>query len=251
MLLAVNIGNSNIRLGVFEPSGKINSWTIAAKPIPSHQIFQEKYLESYSLHGVEIGAITKIVVGSVVPNLNEMIINVLRKVHEIEPLLVDRDSKAKIQHTSNQMGTDLFANAVAAHEFYEGKKIVVDFGTALTFTGIDEKGKTIGVSIAPGVITSLNSLVNSTAQLPQIEIKQPPNILGFDTLSCMQSGMVYGFLSMVEGMIDRINNELQEECFVIATGGMSYVYAPLSQKIHKQDVFHTIKGLAVLYELNK
>lgn len=178
MLLAVNIGNSNIRLGVFEPSGKINSWTIAAKPIPSHQIFQEKYLESYSLHGVEIGAITKIVVGSVVPNLNEMIINVLRKVHEIEPLLVDRDSKAKIQHTSNQMGTDLFANAVAAHEFYEGKKIVVDFGTALTFTGIDEKGKTIGVSIAPGVITSLNSLVNSTAQLPQIEIKQPPNILG-------------------------------------------------------------------------
>src|SRR5690606_3761557 len=144
-----------------------------------------------------------------------------------------------------------FANSVAAHEQYEGKKIIIDFGTALTFTGIDENGKTMGVAIAPGIKTALKSLVDETAQLPEIEIKPPEKILGFDTVSCMQSGMIYGFLGMVEGMIDRINQEVNEDCLVIATGGMSYTYAPLSEKINIQDTLHTVKGLAVLYELNK
>jgi len=251
MLLAVNIGNSNIRFGVFDPEGNINSWTIATKPIPGRDEFFKKYVDSLASQNVEVNSISEIVIGSVVPNLNEMVAEILVEIHQIKPLFVDRNSKSKVRHTSNQMGTDLFANAVAAHEFYEGKKIIVDFGTALTFTGIDETGQTMGVSIAPGVITSLNSLVSATAQLPQIEIKEPAKVLGFDTLSCMQSGMVYGFLSMVEGMIARINDELQEDCFVIATGGMSYTYAPLSTKIHKQDAFHTIKGLAILHELNK
>src|SRR5690606_19105158 len=116
---------------------------------------------------------------------------------------------------------------------------IFDFGTALTFTGIDETGKTMGVAIAPGIKTALKSLVNETAQLPEIEITAPEKILGFDTVSCMQSGMVYGFLSMIEGMIDRINQEVNENCFVIATGGMSFTYAPLSKKINVQDALHT------------
>lgn len=251
MLLAINIGNSNIRFGVFESQENITSWTIATKNFSNSEQLVTLYLEELNIHGIPAEAITDIVIGSVVPPLNELMRNTMKLAHQIEPLFVDRSSKAKISHTSKQMGTDLFANAVAAHEFYEGKKIVVDFGTALTFTGIDEKGTTLGVSIAPGVITSLNSLVNATAQLPQITIENPHRILGFDTLTCMQSGMVYGFLSMVEGMIDRINNELKEECFVIATGGMSFTYAPMTDKIHVQDALHTIKGLAILYELNK
>lgn len=240
-----------MRFGVFQPYGEIISWTINSKPYRTEDECFAKFSAMYEPFGLQKEDITAIVVGSVVPALTTPVFNSLNKIHHIKPVVVDRDSKSKIQHTSKQMGTDLFANAVAAHEFYEGKKIIVDFGTALTFTGIDESGKTMGVAIAPGVKTALKSLTGETAQLPEIEIKEPERVLGFDTASCMQSGMVYGFLGMVEGMIDRINNEVNEECFVIATGGMSYTYAPLSKKIHMQDALHTIKGLAALYDLNK
>lgn len=250
MLLAVNIGNSNIRLGVFQPDGEIISWIINTKPYPTEDEFSSKFSSMYGPFGFKKEDISGIVIGSVVPALTSSVSNSLEKIHQIKPVIVDRNSNSGIQHTSKQMGTDLFANAVAANEFYSGKKIIIDFGTALTFTGIDENGKTMGVAIAPGIITALKSLVGATAQLPEIEIKAPEKVLGFDTVSCMQSGMVFGFLGMVEGMIDRINQEADEECFVIATGGMSFTYAPLTPKINVQDALHTIKGLAVLYELN-
>lgn len=251
MLLAVNIGNSNMRFGVFRSDDEIISWTINSKPYRTEDECFAKFSGMYEPFGLKKEKITGIVIGSVVPALTASVSNSLYKIHNIEPVTVDRNSNSGIQHTSKQMGTDLFANAVAANEFYPGKKIVVDFGTALTFTGIDETGKTMGVAIAPGIKTALKSLVGETAQLPEIEIKEPGKVLAFDTVSCMQSGMVYGFLSMVEGMIDKINKEAGEECFVIATGGMSFTYAPLSDKINVQDALHTIKGLSVLYELNK
>lgn len=251
MLLAVNIGNSNMRFAVFRPDGEIISWTLLSKPYRTEDECFAAFSTMYAPFGFKKEDITGIVIGSVVPTLTPPVFHSLRKIHQIEPLIVDRDSGSRIRHTSSQMGTDLFANAVAAHELYEGKKIIIDFGTALTFTGIDENGKTMGVAIAPGIKTALKSLVDETAQLPEIEIKPPEKILGFDTVSCMQSGMIYGFLGMVEGMIDRINQEVNEDCLVIATGGMSYTYAPLSEKINIQDTLHTVKGLAVLYELNK
>ncbi|WOC52387.1 type III pantothenate kinase [Bergeyella porcorum] len=142
------------------------------------------------------------------------------------------------------MGTDIYANLVAAHHLYpEGKKIIIDFGTALTASCIAENGETIGVIIAPGIITSLNSLVGQTAQLPEIELVKPQSVLGLDTVSCMQSGMVYGFLGMVEGFVERINEEVEDQCMVIATGGVSHIYKPLTSKIHIADRLHTLKGL--------
>lgn len=251
MLLAVNIGNSNIRFGVFQPGKEILSWVMHSKPYRTEDECFSTFNLMYDSFGLDKNEITGIVIGSVVPALTMPVFNSLNKIHGVRPVIVDRNSNSKIQHTSQQMGTDLFANAVAAHEHYEGKKIIVDFGTALTFTGIDETGKTMGVAIAPGIKTALKSLVHETAQLPEIEITPPEKTLGFDTVSCMQSGMVYGFLGMVEGMIDRINREVNENCLVIATGGMSFTYAPLSKKIDFQDELHTIKGLAALYELNK
>lgn len=133
----------------------------------------------------------------------------------------------------------------------KAKKIVIDFGTALTFTGIEEDGNIAGVVIAPGVETALKSLVDQTAQLPEVDLVSPKSVLGMDTESCMQSGMIYGFLSMIEGMIDRIKEEMGDDCFVIATGGLSSVYAPLTNKINKQDILHTLKGIAELYKMNR
>ena len=162
-------------------------------------------------------------------------------------MIVDRNTPSPVQPKSKQMGTDIYANLVAAHNLYPGKKkIIIDFGTALTASCIAENGETIGVIIAPGIVTALNSLVGQTAQLPEIELVRPKSVLGLDTVSCMQSGMVYGFLGMVEGFIERINDEVEDDCFVIATGGVSHIYKPLTDKIHVLDRLHTLKGLYFL-----
>lgn len=246
MLLAVNIGNSNIRFGVFHSEKDIVSWTVNTKPYRTEDECFAKFSGMYEAFGLKKEDITEIVIGSVVPPMTAAVVNSLKRIHKIEPKVVDRNTPSGVKHYSKQMGTDLYANAVAAHELYEGKKIIIDFGTALTFTGIDENGETLGVVIAPGIKTALKSLIEETAQLPEIELKAPEKVLGQDTVSCMQSGMVYGFTSFVEGMIDRINKEVNDDCFVVATGGMSFVYAPLTDKIHIQDALHTIRGLRFL-----
>lgn len=251
MLLAVNIGNSNIRFGVFLPDGEITSWTINTKPYRTEDECYAKFKGMYQAFGLKKSDITEIVIGSVVPPLTHPVANSLKRIHKTEPMLANRHTPSNVQHSSNTMGTDIYANTVAAQSFYKGNKIVIDFGTAMTFSAIDNSGKIIGVAIAPGVETALKSLVEQTAQLPEIDLVPPKSVLGLDTETCMQSGMIYGFLGMIEGMIDRIKNEINEECTVIATGGLSFVYAPLSPKIDHQDVLHTLKGVAELYRLNK
>jgi type III pantothenate kinase len=171
----------------------------------------------------------------------------IKKIHGILPVIVDRNTPSGVAAKSKQMGTDIYANLVAAHNMYPNrKKIVLDFGTALTASCVAEDGETLGVIIAPGIVTALNSLISQTAQLPEIELKKPKTVLGLDTVTCMQSGMVYGFLGMVEGFIDRINEEVKDDCFVVATGGVSHVYKPLTDKIHVMDRLHTLKGLYFL-----
>ncbi|MFV0188221.1 type III pantothenate kinase [Empedobacter falsenii] len=252
MLLAVNIGNTNLRFAVFKSETEIITWTINSKPYRTEYEFFAKFSNMYEPFGIEKYDITDIVIGSVVPPLTASVKIALQKIHKFKPMVVDRHTPSEIVHTSNQMGTDLYANAVAAHyQDYKGKKIVIDFGTALTFLGINEDGKVRGVVIAPGIITALNSLVGETAQLPTIDLRAPEKVLGSDTETCMQSGMVYGFLSMVEGMVDRINAEAGEKSVVISTGGVGGVYKPLTNKIDIDDRLHTIKGLKILYELNK
>lgn len=251
MLLVVNIGNSNIRLGLAEGADILQSWTINTKPYKTtHELFL--FIQnSYTQLGVDYKKIKEIVIGSVVPNQTRVVAKALHRIHGIQPNIVDRNTVSPVVHGSNQLGTDLYANAVAAHELYQGKKIVIDFGTALTLTGVDETGKFMGVIIAPGVITSLKALIGDTAQLPDIDLSKPTFILGKETETCMQSGMVYGYLSMVEGLINRINKEYNEECFVISTGGLGHIYQPLTPHINLDDKFHTIKGLCFLHQWSK
>lgn len=251
MLLAVNIGNTNIRFGVFREKGEITTWILNSKPYRTEDECFAKFSSMYAPFGLDKEDVTDIVIASVVPPLTKNVGNALHTIHGIEPMIVNRETPSNVQHTSNQMGTDLYANAVAAQSFYKGKKLVIDFGTALTFIAIGETGETLGVVIGPGVKTALNSLVGETAQLPEIDLIAPKKVLGMDTESCMQSGLVFGFTSLVEGMIDRINKEVGAECQVIATGGLSFTFAPLTNKIHVQDQLHTLKGIAELYRLNK
>jgi type III pantothenate kinase len=192
------------------------------------------------------------VIGSVVPPLTNIVEQSLYEIHKIKPIIVDRYSASPIKHYSHQLGTDLYANAIAAYMLYNKKTtLVVDFGTALSLTCIDKHGNLQGVIIAPGVNSSLSALIGNTAQLSQIELKKPPSILGKYTEKCIQSGIIYGYLSMVEGLINRVNKELKTNCLVIATGGLSHVYTPLTKKIHLKDKLHTIKGLNILFHWNK
>jgi type III pantothenate kinase len=245
--IVINIGNTNIRFGLFQQDNCEISWIINTKPYKTSDELFVQILTLYQYYQIDIKAIDKVIIGSVVPQLTYDVSRAVEKIHNKKPILVDRNTVSEVLPKSKQMGTDIYANLVAAHHLYPNRtKIIIDFGTALTASCITEKGDTIGVIIAPGIITSLNSLVSQTAQLPEIELKKPKSVLGLDTVSCMQSGMVYGYLGMVEGFIDRINDEVQDDCFVVATGGVSHVYKPLTDKIHVADRLHTLKGLYYL-----
>lgn len=245
--IVINIGNTNIRFGLFDDDNCDISWIINTKPYRTSDELQMQFMMMYQAHKIEAADIDRIIIGSVVPQLTYDITRAIQKMHNRQPILVDRKTASPVQPKSEQMGTDIYANLVAAHYIYPGKKkIIFDFGTALTASCLNEHGETIGVIIAPGIITSLNSLIHDTAQLPEIELTKPKSVLGLDTVTCMQSGMVYGYLGMVEGFIERINAEVQDECFVIATGGVSHVYKPLTDKIHVADRLHTLKGLYYL-----
>lgn len=245
--IVINIGNTNIRFGLFNGDNCEISWIINTKPYRTSDELQMQFSMMYQTHKIEATEIDKIIIGSVVPQLTRDVSSAIRKIHGKIPVFVSRETISEVQPKSKQMGTDIYANLVAAHHLYPNrKKIIFDFGTALTASCVDEKGETLGVIIAPGIITALNSLIQDTAQLPEIELKKPKSVLGLDTESCMQSGMVYGYLGMVEGFIDRINDEVKDDCFVIATGGVSHVYKPLTDKIHVADRLHTLKGLYYL-----
>jgi type III pantothenate kinase len=245
--IVINIGNTNLRFGIFEGENCDVSWVINTKPYRSQDELYIQFLNIYQTYKIDIESMEKIIIGSVVPQLTYDISRAITRIHGKKPIIVDRNTPSEVEAKSKQMGTDIYANLVAAHHLYpKKKKIIFDFGTALTASCVDENGETLGVIIAPGIITSLNSLIHDTAQLPEIELIKPKTVLGLDTVSCMQSGMVYGYLGMVEGFIDRINAEVKDNCFVIATGGVSHVYKPLTEKIQIADRLHTLKGLYFL-----
>ena len=245
--IVINIGNTNIRFGLFDDDNCDISCVINTKPYKTTDELYVQILMLYQTYKIDVDKIEKIIIGSVVPQLTKVIASAVRKIHQKPPVIVDRNTPSGVIPKSKQMGTDIYANLVAAHNLYpKQKKIILDFGTALTASCLDENGETLGVIIAPGIITSLNSLIQGTAQLPEIELVKLKTVLGLDTISCMQSGMVYGFLGMVEGFIDRINDEVEDNCFVIATGGVSHVYKPLTDKINIADRLHTLKGLYFL-----
>lgn len=245
--IVINIGNSNIRFGLFNDDNCDVSWVINTKPYRTVDELYVQMMMLYQTYKIEPKEIKKVIIGSVVPQLTKVMSSAIRKIHDISPVIVDRTTPSAVVAKSKQMGTDIYANLVAAHNMYpDRKKIVLDFGTALTASCVAENGETLGVIIAPGIVTALNSLISQTAQLPEIELVKPKTVLGLDTVTCMQSGMVYGFLGMVEGFIDRINDEVNDDCFVVATGGVSHIYKPLTDKIHVMDRLHTLKGLYFL-----
>ena len=247
MLLAIDIGNTNIVFGVYEKEW-INDWRIQTDPLKTADEYEVIFRSLLSAGKICRGEIKNIIISTVVPSL-------LHPFHQMLENLFPQSKintvNAQIYHklpvkilNPNQIGTDLVANSVAAVEKYGGLSMIVDFGTALTFTTLGEDNEICGVAIAPGLRTAVNALAGRTAQLPQIHLTPPPSVLGRNTVHAIQSGIIFGFTGMVDTMIEKTEQELCKKLTVIATGGLSKVVAPLTKHVKITEPMLTLEGLA-------
>ncbi len=246
MLLAIDIGNSNICLGL----SKANEWKKIWR-LPTLQNDMELYYESqladrFLEANIKLMDVDQVILSSVVPDMNLRMTNSLERLFGITPVLVAPDIYPKIElqiDNPSEIGTDLVANAVAAHLQFQKDCIIVDFGTALTFTTLTRDGKILGVSIVPGLKTAIKALFSKTAQLPEVPMELPPSALGKNTVQAIQSGIFYGYTGLVINMISSLRKEVGEHYVVIATGGLSSTIKPLKDHFLSIEPNLTLNGL--------
>ena len=251
MLLAIDIGNTNTVFGVKKETEWVNSWRIQTDPLKmadEYEVIFRSLLNGANILNTEI---SKVVVSSVVPSLvhpfSEMLAVLLPKAKII---LVGPDIYPKLPVkvlNPYQIGSDLVSNAVAAYHKFGSLTTIIDFGTALTFTTIGRNAEILGVAIAPGLQTAVSALAGKTAQLPQIHLIPPPSVLGSNTVHAIQAGVVYGFTGLVDSIVERTQNELNEKLTVVATGGLSSILAPLTKHIKTVEPMLTLDGLALIH----
>lgn len=254
MLLAIDIGNTNITFGAYD--GDVLLFTARLATDPKHTSDQYAYeiKNILSLYGKHLSDVEDCIIASVVPNVESAIKKALSTVCEIVPLSVGPGIKTglniKIDNPA-QLGADLAVGAVGAINEYTLPCIIVDMGTATTICAVDESGSFLGGLIGAGVKLTLKALTENTAQLPSTDITAPASIIGKNTTDCMKSGLVYGTAAMIDGVIERMKEELGEKTCVIATGGLSKEII----KYCKTDIIYNenllLEGLRIIYEKNK
>jgi len=251
MLLAIDAGNTNIVFGIHDGNSWIHEWRFETLPI-KNQVEYEMFLRlNFLEHDLKLEDVKGIVISSVVPQLNDILSQFSRPWIGHEPIFVGPKIYDKLPVKTNnphQIGTDLVSNAMAGHTLYKENIIVVDFGTALTFTVVDKSGQVRGVNIAPGLRTAIKSLVGNTAQLPEVPLELPKSVIGTDTISAIQNGVLWGYVAMVEGILDRIEKEVGENYKVVATGGLSSILHPLHDRFDEVNRLLTLEGLRFIYQ---
>ncbi len=254
MLLAIDVGNSNIMLGVFDRSRIVANWYVPTHPdsTPDEMgIMVKNLLRENSLSDKDI---TAIIVSCVVPPLLTSLDKMSRKYFLVEPLIIGPEIKTGLNILVNnprEVGADRIVNAVAGYYFYGGPLIIVDFGTATTFCAISDKGDYLGGVIAPGVGISTQALFARAAKLPRVELVKPRRVIGKDTITGMQSGVIYGFAGQVDGIVRRMSVELSAEPFVVATGGYAEYISSESETIKQVNPLLTLEGLRLIHEKNR
>jgi len=256
MLLAIDVGNTNIVLGVFEQRELIRSWRL--------QTLRDRTADELGLavdallaHGkIDRRRIEGVVLGSVVPPLTNTVVGMLWKYFERKPLVVDpaTNSGMPIRYSNpSEVGADRIVNAIAAFEqFGEGSRpmIVCDFGTATTLDAVSGAGEYLGGAICPGVTISADALFQRAARLPRIEVRKPERVVGQTTVGAMESGLFFGYVGMVEGLVRRMDTELGGHSICVATGGLAVVIAPETGLFAHVDVELTLQGLRMVWERN-
>jgi type III pantothenate kinase len=254
MLLAVDIGNTNVVLGLYEGprlEHTLRIATVRTRTADEHSVLLKQLLD---LRGLSPATIDAAIVASVVPPLTEVVARAIRQACGHEPLVVGGPglkTGIRIRYDNpREVGADRIVNAVAAHERGQGSAIVVDFGTATTFDCVSADGEYLGGVIVPGVQVSLDGLLGRAAKLTRIELAEPPQVIGRNTPNAMQSGIVYGYASLIDGLVDKIVAELGFPCRVIATGGLASLIAPHARRVDEICPDLTLDGLRLIYEKN-
>ncbi len=252
MLLAIDIGNSDAVFGINNGQNWLHQFRIDSKTTNSASDFDAQMRLFFLENNLTISQVHKIVLSSVVPRLNLPILEMCQNLFGIAPLVVGPSLYKKLPLEilrPTEIGADLVCNALYAFSKYKSNIIVVDFGTALTFTTVSATGKILGVSIAPGLKTAVKSLFSNTAQLPEVPLEVPESVIGQNTVHAIQAGVMWGYIGMVEKMIEKINEEIGQKCKVIATGGLSSKLVQLHHLFTEIDINITLNGLKLISEI--
>jgi type III pantothenate kinase len=254
MLLTIDIGNTNLTLGLYEGDQLGAHWRLATDHNRMPDEYGLQFLGLLQNAGKTLKDIHGISLASVVPPLTGRVVQACREYLKQEPLVVDAGVKTGIKiryEDPKAVGADRVCDAVAVMKFYGGPSCVVDFGTATTFNAITKDGEYLGGAITVGVNLAAEALYTRAAKLPRIELQRPPSVIGRNTIHAMQSGLLFGYVSMVEGMVTRFRSELGSGMKVIATGGMAEVIAKETQVVNFIAPWLTLDGLRLIWELNQ
>jgi type III pantothenate kinase len=253
MLLAIDVGNTNIVYGLFDGAHLVHQFRVESargRTADEYAVSLRALLEMHEVHPESVHAA---IIACVVPSLTDPMVRLVKKAFGRDALIVGpgiRTGMAILIENPREVGADRIADAVAGFEKAKGGVVVVDFGTSTNFDVVTPKGEYLGGVLAPGLQISADALFTRAAKLSRVEIAMPPKVVGRNTVHAMQSGIVYGYVGLVDGLVERILAELGYPCAVIATGGLASLIAPLSKTIGEVDDVLTLVGLRILYERN-
>ncbi len=257
MLLVVDVGNTNIVLGVYEDEKLLYDWRIATDKDKTSDEYGLLLDQIFKYNGLNLRDVENVIISSVVPPLMHTLSAMSMKYFNVKPIVVGPGVKTGMNikyDNPREVGSDRIVNAVAAYEKYGGPIIIVDFGTAITFCAVSRKGEYLGGAIAPGIKISSEALFLRTAKLPKVEISKPKTVIAKNTINSIQSGLVYGYIGMVDYIIEKMMEEMKEEgegIKVLATGGFANLIASDSKYIQKIDKLLTLEGLRIIFNRNK
>jgi len=253
-LLVIDIGNTNVVFGVYREDTLINHWRLSTalhKTVDEYAVLLESLL---AFEKLKLADVESAIISCVVPPLLISLKMMCCKYIGIEPIVVEPGIKTGmpiLYENPQEVGADRIVNAVAGYEKHRKALIIVDFGTATTFDYVTPKGEYAGGAIAPGVMISMEALFERASKLPRVELVKPKEIIGKNTVNAMQAGIVYGYISLVDGIVVRMKEAVATKPRVIATGGLANLIYRESQSLDEVDELLTLKGLKILYEKNK
>jgi type III pantothenate kinase len=254
MLLTIDVGNTNIVYGIFEGESLVHQFRVESARGRTADEYAVSLRALLAMHDIDPKNVHASILACVVPSLTEPMTRLVRAAFGHEVIVVGpgiRTGMAILIENPREVGADRIADAVAGFDRAKGGVVVVDFGTSTNFDVVTPKGEYLGGVLAPGLQISADALFTRAAKLPRVEIAKPPKVVGRNTVHAMQSGIVYGYVGLVDGLVERILAELGYPCAVIATGGLASLIAPLSKTIGEVDDMLTLVGLRILYERNR